>query len=401
MKPGNGALPWFIGMLCGGLAVGGAWAYVALHTAKSGNAAESQPKPRHHADDDDAPKDKGPAVTPITTVRVALAQKGSLAPVVRVFGSVIATPQAASQVSWPQEVRIKRLLVNPGQRVEPGSELVEVELSPDARSQLAIARQAVESAQAAAANTTERAKAGLATQQDMIAAGSVLAEANTKLDALTRIQLPADGLLRAGSGGVIAALAATPGQVAAPNVPLMTIEASVARLIEVGIPPEQLGSIAPGAPCTISWLGRPGGETSPAAVLTVGATIDTLTRLAPVQIKLSPGDSHAGAFLIGEQVRADFTLKAVDGLLVPRAGVLPDGNDQVVFVVESAPGAESGAVARRRAVTLAETGASAGEQALVVSGLASGDRVVVMGQTQLTDGMEVRVLEPASKPEAR
>ena len=73
--------------------------------------------------------------------------------------------------------------------------------------------------------------------------------------------------------------------------------------------------------------------------------------------------------------------KPAVGVTVPANAVQATGETGVVFVLR-------GDIVERRAVRL---GASSGDNATVLSGLAAGDRVAVGDFTQLKDGAKVRV----------
>jgi multidrug efflux pump subunit AcrA (membrane-fusion protein) len=69
-------------------------------------------------------------------------------------------------------------------------------------------------------------------------------------------------------------------------------------------------------------------------------------------------------------------------ILLPKAAVRQDAGKDVVYVLVSGDHVE------RRAVRL---GAGQGDQAVVTSGLAEGDQVVIEGSTDLKDGDPVKV----------
>ena len=80
---------------------------------------------------------------------------------------------------------------------------------------------------------------------------------------------------------------------------------------------------------------------------------------------------------------------AAPSLALPLTGVVRSPHDPrgfAVFVVEGEPGNE---VARQRDVKL---GTVLGNSVLVTDGLKSGDRVVSMGATLVTDGGSIRII---------
>jgi multidrug efflux pump subunit AcrA (membrane-fusion protein) len=85
-----------------------------------------------------------------------------------------------------------------------------------------------------------------------------------------------------------------------------------------------------------------------------------------------------------EEVQEQASRRAV---LIPRAALRKDEGRDVVFVV-------NGEKVERRAVTVAAPAGGEGqEEALVLTGLAAGERVVVEGPVDLADGDVVEVRE--------
>lgn len=86
--------------------------------------------------------------------------------------------------------------------------------------------------------------------------------------------------------------------------------------------------------------------------------------------------------------------RRVNTVLVPRAAILRDDDQASVFVVEDD-------IARRRVVT---TGYSSGSALEIMGGLEAGDEIIVVGQSGISDGNSVRVVnrsgEIAEEPEA-
>jgi hypothetical protein len=68
-------------------------------------------------------------------------------------------------------------------------------------------------------------------------------------------------------------------------------------------------------------------------------------------------------------------------VVIPRAALRKDGDRDVVFVIQ-------GSRAERRAIGVA---AGTGDEAVVTSGLAAGERVVVEGPADLKDGAAIAI----------
>jgi membrane fusion protein, multidrug efflux system len=95
-------------------------------------------------------------------------------------------------------------------------------------------------------------------------------------------------------------------------------------------------------------------------------------------------DNADGALKAGMIAQIDLTRRIIeDALVVPLAAVVPRKGEHYVFVVEG------GRAVRRRVLI----DAMLGHEAVLASGIAAGDRVVVEGHRGLQDGMRVAVAE--------
>jgi RND family efflux transporter MFP subunit len=89
-----------------------------------------------------------------------------------------------------------------------------------------------------------------------------------------------------------------------------------------------------------------------------------------------------GRFKPGMFATVKFATEAKAGvLLIPADALVDRDGEQVVYVVENG-------VAAERAV---QTGLTNGHEVEITKGLSQGDQVVVSGQTQLAEGIAVKV----------
>lgn len=117
-----------------------------------------------------------------------------------------------------------------------------------------------------------------------------------------------------------------------------------------------------------------------------GATVDLQTRTMPIELTFpNPGRRIKAGGVADVVLTVD---EISDALVLPRVALMSMEEGQVVFVV-----ADSGehAVAEARQVRIASW---QGNEVVVESGVAPGDRVVVVGQQGLTHGDWVRVVTP-------
>lgn len=175
--------------------------------------------------------------------------------------------------------------------------------------------------------------------------------------------------------GVVTAKTAELGTLAAPGVPLVTVEDGRYRL-EAAVEESRLGAVRVGQPVPVV-LDALGDRELSGRVGEVAPSADPATRTYLVKIEL-PAAAGLRSGLFG---RARFPSSASRRVLtVPRAAVVVQGQLTGVYALEA------GNVARLR---LIQTGETRGDRVEVLSGLAPGDRVVAAPSAQVKDGVRV------------
>ena len=161
------------------------------------------------------------------------------------------------------------------------------------------------------------------------------------------------------------------------------VQADTIRIMS-GVPERYALYVSVGAGASVSFDVLP-GEVFGGSMTYVGAVVDLDARTFPVELTLpNPG----GRIKPGMVAEVSVTQgEMADAIVVPRQALVSMEDGQVVFVAEEA-GGETVAAARR-----VEVAASQGNDVVIGSGLAPGDRLVVVGQQGLTDGDRVRVVD--------
>jgi RND family efflux transporter MFP subunit len=197
-----------------------------------------------------------------------------------------------------------------------------------------------------AAAQREAAQAG----QAQAVAGQAQAGA---LLSYTRIRAPFDG--------VVTAKGVDRGALAAPGVPLLTVEDTSRFRLEATVDESDLRFVSLGGkvPVSIDAL----GDELAGTVQQIVPAADPASRSFTVKVEL-PRDPRLHSGLFG---RARFPRGQRDAVMVPRAAVLDRGQLQGVYVV----GADR--LIGLRFVTLGQT---LGDQVEVLSGLSGGERVI-------------------------
>jgi len=164
------------------------------------------------------------------------------------------------------------------------------------------------------------------------------------------------------------------GGLAAPGVPLLTLEDNRHYWLEVAVPELQLGGLKSGQSVQVSV--EAAGFSGTATISEIVPAADAATRTTLVRIDLPARvDLRSGAF-----GRAAFPAGRRQAVQVAREAVVERGQLQGVYVV----GQDS--LARFR---LIRTGAVRGGGVEVLSGLSSGDRVILKGVERVTDGARI------------
>jgi RND family efflux transporter MFP subunit len=173
--------------------------------------------------------------------------------------------------------------------------------------------------------------------------------------------------------GVVTEKMVEPGNLAAPGTPLMRVEDAAGFRLEVRVDESRIAQIAPGS--TVPVALDAGGQGVPqmlsGAVTEIGRAVDADTRAFLVKISLpTQGGLRSGMF-----GRAHFRARPRRALTVPAAALVHRGQMTSVFVVEHD-------IARLRLVNVSGTE--------VLAGLSDGEVVIVAPPPTVSDGRRVR-----------
>lgn len=240
-----------------------------------------------------------------------------------------------------------------------------------AESQYKIAQANVKAAEA----RLTQVKAG-ARAEDIEAAAAGVQQAQAALELATS-QLNS-AVITAPVSGTIASRSIDPGELAAPGVPVLSIVTTGQLFVDVSITEGLVDKARNGQTVAVAVDAYP-GRLFQGTLTNLAPAADPRTRAFAARVRLANRDSQLKP---GMFATVKFVTDSKRGVLVIPADALVDRNgDPVVFVVENGTAVE-------RAV---KTGLSDGHSVEIVKGLAQGDRVVVAGQTQLAEGIAVKV----------
>lgn len=173
--------------------------------------------------------------------------------------------------------------------------------------------------------------------------------------------------------GLVTETPAQEGMMAAPGMPLVTIEDTRQYRLEVSVDSTRAGAIAVGSHVPVQLGDLP--DVVDGTVAEVTESVDPVEHAFIVKVDL-PSIAGLRSGLFG---RARFQAAEGHGIAIPSSAVVRRGQLTLVFT-------EDGGVARMRVVQVAD---EAGGLTRVSAGLADGDRVIVNPPADLADGRPV------------
>lgn len=341
--------------------------------------AAAAPAGRENGGAGDGP---GPDHRRVINVETEILETGPFTEVIRLTGTAAAHRRV--EVAAEEAGVIRELPVEKGSRVRAGQVIARIDdviLAAQVEEARARARLARE--------TWERRRKlferdGAISELDYLDAKYRAEEAAARLASLeerlrrTRVRAPIDGVLDERPVEV--------GSTVAPGTTVARIVDADPVEISAGVPERYAPDVAVGTTARASFDVLP--DTGYTGRLTyVGASVDRDSRTFPVEMVVANPGGRVKPQMVAnvEIVRRRWT----DALVVPQGALVRTEEGFTAFVVEAAGGAP---VARERPV---ELGPTRENRVVVTSGLAPGDRLVVVGQTQVAEGDRVRVVGPA------
>ncbi|MCA9723256.1 MAG: efflux RND transporter periplasmic adaptor subunit, partial [Gemmatimonadetes bacterium] len=211
-----------------------------------------------------------------------------------------------------------------------------------------------------------------ADEEDVVRAAT-LAQARAAAVGATRTAELA--VLRSPLDGIVTQVSATLGASVDPGTVLVEVIDPTALDIDLDLGPADASRLRPGMIGLVTGAASAADTLGEATVRTIAGTVDSMGGAVRVRVRIvTPRRTLRG----GEPVRAVLRLAPLaDVVLVPVAALVPEGDAEVVFVVDDAR------VVHRRVVAVGDRDAV---HAVVASGLQPGERVVTVGAYGMVDG---------------
>ena len=325
-----------------------------------------------------ATTDSGDSDKISAAVTTQAVHQGNLPDIISAYGTATPAIDAASTLNIQAEGAVTQFDVTAGIAVHRGQHLLTFTLSPAAAAAYQQARTALSVARAQREHTAQLLSHQLATRDQLAQADKAASDARSALDALRRQQ--GDGStveLLAPVDGIVSSIAATRGDTLQPGAPLLSLARGGGVVVSVGIELDPQHAPVPGDKVMLVPLGA--GASVTGVVKRVAGMLDTHTHLQNADI------TPDGTVIAGMGYRADITVGQWRGWLVPRDALVGDGSTWQVYQV-----------ADGKAVKIPVALVGESDTVSVVSGALDAQRpLVVVGNTQIDDGMAVRTAEPS------
>lgn len=186
--------------------------------------------------------------------------------------------------------------------------------------------------------------------------------------------------IRAPRSGALVSRHVEAGAIVAPGQEITRLVAYRPLRVGVGVPETAIADFMVGKEAQVVFNALP-DRTYHGKIVFLSPEVDRRARVFEAEVEVPNED---GAALPELSAKVTFTRKTLpDSILIPQDAVVELPQGHAAFVVE-------GNVARQRRVRIEDM---AGAQALVGEGLAAGDRLVVAGHRELSDGDAVMVVE--------
>ncbi len=292
---------------------------------------------------------------------------------------------------------VTKILVRSGDRVEPGTALLQIDPSMQQAAvanleSIRAARQAdLQYAQQQATRMKTLLEAGAASQAELDQAQTALSTTQAQLQAAEaqcnqqRVAL-AYHLVSAPTAGVVGDVPVRVGDSVTRSSVLTTIDQNAGLEIYINVPVQEAEHLKVGLP--VHLLDDRGQRLATEKLSFVSSSVDVATQSVLAKAILS----QARGFRTEQYVRSQLVWADTPALTAPIVALSRINGQYFAYLAES--GDAGASVARQRAV---EIGAVVGNDYVVKSGLKVGEKLIVSGVQKIGDGAPVTIVPPPGK----
>ncbi len=330
---------------------------------------------------DGAASDTAPVKKKPVQVRVAEAAVGSISKIIELTGSVV--PQRIARLASPAEGPVINLQVREGDRVKMGDVLLSIGRREGIEAQITSYQEAVKKEEENLSRTKQLVESQALPGEELDRARA--AYENVRAQLIRAMEAAQDYSVIAPWSGIVSKVNIRDGDYVVPRAPLVEVYDPANLIIQAAIPEKYSAQIHNGLPLTVRFDAFP-DSVFRARIVRIYPFLDERMRTRTIEAEV---DAKV-TILPGMFARLLLPLKTVDSaVVVPSQAVTvqPSGG-RVVFVVDAD-------TVSRRSV---EVGIEQDNRMQVVSGIVSGETIVVAGNEKLKPGARVRIIQPGSKP---
>lgn len=283
---------------------------------------------------------------------------------------------AGTTLSFPVTGTVRQICVEPGQRVARGA-LIAVLDESSLRSAYDAAAAALEQAEDAYSRMRQLHESGSLPEMQWVEVQSRLRQAQS-VERISKKNL-ADGRLIAPFAGVISEKHVEMGQNVMPGSPVAKLVAVDRVKVCVSVPENDISSIRKGQSVIIN-VPALGGKTFQGKIVEKGISADRLSRSYTVKALVENPQAELMPGMICE-LSLNLT-EAPSAIVLPNSVICMDSSNNTFVWINS-----NGKAQKR----MIKTGALTRYGVTVVSGLNTGDEVIVEGQQKVSAGMNITI----------
>lgn len=314
---------------------------------------------------------------PVAGVKIAPIRKETLTEDIIVYGSVVPAPGAVQTISEPFETQVRHIFAIVGQKVSMGEVLSEVDPGPDTRLQVEESKNNFKSAKEKLRHMKQRFDLKLATIQELLQTKQTFQEARLRLENLKQRGIREKKQVVADVDGLINKVYVHEGDIVPASMPLVEIVAQNRFEARLGVEPEDINRLRVDQPISLFSVYMQSSRDVTGRIRAISRSVNQVTRLVDLFVTF-PASAE---FLPGEYIQGKITVSSREALIVSHTAVLPEGDHYVLFTVKE------GRAWRQSVCVGLQT-----DKDVEVTGenLRPGDLIVVLGNYELHDGMEIR-----------
>jgi RND family efflux transporter MFP subunit len=315
---------------------------------------------------------------PVASVKVATIRDGSISTHVKAYGEVVPAPGALQVLSVPYESQVIRVMVSDAQRIARGDDVVEIGPSPDTSLSLDQATNEYKASGETLEHVKELHDLKLATNNQLLQAQQKHEQARLKLESLRQRGVDGNHVIHSPATGLVHKVNVHDGAIVSAGSPLADIIAGDKLEVRLEMEPEDVARLKSGQSVLLNYVNVPEAKAVKGSIRKISRSVNSTTRLVDVLVALpAPSD-----FLLGEYVAGKATTASASGLVVPRSAVLPEEDHHVLFTLSQN---------RAKKHTVRIDLRNSDEAVVSGKDLRSGEKVIILGNYELKDGMPVKV----------